>query len=43
MLPQRLSFKFSLEDFVAVGDNVLWLLSIEDLLNVSPEAEDTSD
>ena len=43
MLPQGLSFKFSLEGFVAVGGNVLWLLGIEDLLNVSPEAEDTSD
>jgi hypothetical protein len=43
MLPQSLSFKFSSEDFVAVGGNVLSLWSIKDLLNVSPEAEDTSD
>lgn len=43
MLPQGLSFKFGLKDFFAVGGNVLWLLSIEYLLNVSPEAKDTSD
>jgi hypothetical protein len=42
MLPQGLSFRFSLE-FVMVGGNVLLLLSNEDLLNVSPQAEDTSD
>jgi hypothetical protein len=43
MLPQGLSFKRILEDFVAVGGNGLWLLSIEELCNKSPEAEDTGD
>lgn len=43
MLPQCLSFKFSLEDFFVVDGNVLWLLSIEDLLNMSPETEDARD